>query len=77
MCQSLSPLCLHTDHNRRYFKQHNEDRSLADAEFELAFPDETAQGYEAVLFKIRALREQRGQSRPRKKKRTGVAGGVA
>lgn len=76
MCRSSSPLYLRTNCNNRYFKQHNGDRSLADAGFELAFPDETAQGYEAILLKIRALREERGQSRPRKKKRTVVACGV-
>jgi hypothetical protein len=50
--------------------RHNGDRNLADVAFEQAFPKETAQGYEAILAKIRALRAERGLSRPRKKKRT-------
>lgn len=57
-------------HNCRYLAKHNGDRNLADAAFEEAFLNETAQGYEAVLAKIRMLRAERGVSRPRKKKRT-------
>jgi hypothetical protein len=56
----------------RYLTRHHGDRHLADTAFELAFPKETAQGYEAILAKIRALRAERGLSRPRKKKRTAV-----
>jgi hypothetical protein len=71
--QGLGPCCLCTDYECRYLDKHNGDRGLADSAFEQAFPVETAEGFTAILKKIQSLRKERGESRPRKKRKVAVA----
>jgi hypothetical protein len=54
----------------RFLNEHNGDREAADEAFEMEYASETAQGYRAVLDRIRADRKASGASKSRQGKKS-------
>jgi hypothetical protein len=63
MCASLIALC-------RLLDEHNGNRGASDEAFETKYAAETAQGYHAVLDRIRNDRKASGASKSRRGKKS-------